>query len=560
MTLLTDIATAISSSATMWAPATAAALTLSLLFRTIGPSKKRDELAIDETIVELEKLLRAEELKHSPEEPASDLTEWRNSMRYRLWYEAEVTPELPNPEMPARNTMQWRNTMTYRQQMEDELTYDPEFEWENEVMRTPAGSPLPPRPMPGADPYMLEEEYSTAEEARRAERKVSTPTPSASQADMDLTDEEQAAAASASANSERKTGWPNGVGPDIPYDEARHGVFGQPLPKKGWWVGALRFPAFETRLGNMYKAMWPQRTDEKTSHPGGHDIHTFRPILPASMEDAWNYGHQCGAEGTFGPEPPAGLKLEPLPLPETSNIDAGRDVTDLNRMFFQIRLTEAHRRMMMATLAPILFCDKDSTVPIIVDENVQLNGCTVHLMAAGAFGLMMINAADERNIRDQVTELAKAGEVMRHYSPEGMVVIPIVTYATDALSYRAPWLYRTDEGYICWVMGVHHIRATVYRNVVIANRGGLNAEELYRSQRGQSLSEAYMWMQEEDLASARKRVDSLHLHGLPDVPAGVNEEPSPSFDKDAPGVAGDGIRSAVENAGSEADQGWAPYN
>ncbi len=254
----------------MWAPATAAALTLSLLFRTIGPSKKEDELAIDKTIVELEESLRAEELKHSPEQPASDLTEWRNSMRYRLWYEAEVTPELPNPEMPARNTMEWRNTMTYRQQMEDELTYDPEFEWENEVMRTPAGSPLPPRPMPGADPYMLEEEYSTAEEVRcaeevrRAERKLSTPTPSASQADMDLTDEE--AAASASANSERKTGWPNGVGPDIPYDEARHGVFGQPLPKKGWWVGALRFPAFETRLGNMYKAMWPRRTHAAVSH------------------------------------------------------------------------------------------------------------------------------------------------------------------------------------------------------------------------------------------------------------------------------------------------------
>jgi len=236
-------------------------------------------------------------------------------------------------------------------------------------------------------------------------------------------------------------------------------------------------------------------------------------------------------------------------------------MSKLNQLFFQIRATEVHRRMTLATLSPVLFCPKDYPFPYMVDENVRLNGCTVHVMVTGEYGVVLISAADERDIREQVTELARAGEVVRRLSPEGMSVLPIIVYSTDALSNRAPWVHRTEEGFTCCVMGVHQVMAAVYQTVRNREVGGLSPEELYRSQRNRSLSEIYMWMQEEDLASVRKRVDTLHPDGLPDVPVDVNEDPSVSTDEDAPGALSASIRNAVENTEkiANAEKGLEPW-
>jgi len=279
------------------------------------------------------------------------------------------------------------------------------------------------------------------------------------------------------------------------------------------------------------------------------------------MEDTWDYGRQCNEEETLAPEPSPGLKLDPMPMPETKDINAGRDMSKLNQLFFQIRSTEVHRRMTLATLSPVLFRRNDYPFPYVVDENVRFAGCTVHIMVTGEYGVVLISAADERDIREQVTELARAGEVVRLLAPEGMSVLPIIVYSTDALSNRDPWVHRTEEGFTCCVMGVHQVMRAVYQTVRNPEVGGLSQEELYRSQQGRSLSEIYLWMQEEDIASVRKRVDKLHPDGLPDAPAGVNDEPSVSTDKDAPGVTGDRIRNAVEKAeGGPVDPRRNTYN
>jgi len=508
----------------MWAPATAAALTLSLLFRTIGPNEDKDEL---------EEILR----------------------------EDMATYELRFPKID-------RTKMTDWDQARDELTYDPQAAWEDEVMYCAQhGLPRPADiPRHGFDPYMTEEQLEAASVKAVA---------------YNLAKEEAALNAGDPAVSLRNDGQSNWsgntnehadhtseLGPDIPYDQARHGSENYPknitlpLPKKGWWAGAWRFPSFETRLGNLYKEMWPQRAEPwQDHHPGGCKTHSIGPILPASMEDTWDYGRQCDEEGTLAPEPSPGLKLDPMPMPETKDINAGRDMSKLNQLFFQIRSTEVHRRMTLATLSPVLFRRNDYPFPYVVDENVRFAGCTVHIMVTGEYGVVLISAADERDIREQVTELARAGEVVRLLAPEGMSVLPIIVYSTDALSNRDPWVHRTEEGFTCCVMGVHQVMRAVYQTVRNPEVGGLSQEELYRSQQGRSLSEIYLWMQEEDIASVRKRVDKLHPDGLPDAPAGVNDEPSVSTDKDAPGVTGDRIRNAVEKAeGGPVDPRRNTYN